>query len=194
MTIPFDLHQCCFLTLRYSNPVMSRGKTVNLDVREDLRQGRHPLSKILQTVAGLKADQELRLIAPFQPAPLYSVLAAQGWTASPKQLESGDWEILFTQGQPATASAAPKAVQTPAAEDTAPSSDVIQVDARGLEPPEPLVKILEALATLPARAALRAHTDRRPMHLYQHLEERGLSWETTEQPDGSFITHARPSR
>jgi uncharacterized protein (DUF2249 family) len=63
------------------------------------------------------------------------------------------------------------------------------LDARGLEPPEPLVKILEALTALPEGAGLRAHTDRRPMHLYAQLEERGFVGETEEQPDGSFVTH-----
>ena len=65
------------------------------------------------------------------------------------------------------------------------------MDARGLEPPQPLVKILEALATLPAGAQLRARTDRRPMHLYAQLEERGFTGESEEQKDGSFVTHVR---
>jgi uncharacterized protein (DUF2249 family) len=68
---------------------------------------------------------------------------------------------------------------------------VIEVDARGLEPPQPLVKILEALAGLPEGARLRARTDRRPMHLHDQLEERGFVGESQEQPDGSFVTHVR---
>jgi uncharacterized protein (DUF2249 family) len=65
------------------------------------------------------------------------------------------------------------------------------LDARGLEPPQPLVAILEALGTLPVHAELRAHTDRRPMHLYAQLEARGFTGESQEQSDGSFITHIR---
>jgi uncharacterized protein (DUF2249 family) len=67
----------------------------------------------------------------------------------------------------------------------------VEVDARGLEPPQPMVKILEALADLPPGAELKARTDRRPMHLYAPLEERGFTAETTEQPDGSFLTYVR---
>ena len=67
----------------------------------------------------------------------------------------------------------------------------MEVDARGLEPPQPLVTILEALANLRAGAELRAHTDRRPMHLYAQLEERGFTGESEEQNDGSFITKIR---
>mgnify|MGYP001555463945 FL=1 len=54
-----------------------------------------------------------------------------------------------------------------------------------------MVKILETIATLPDGAELRARTDRRPMHLYAQLEERGFTGQTEEQGDGSFITHIR---
>jgi hypothetical protein len=67
----------------------------------------------------------------------------------------------------------------------------MDVDARGLEPPQPMVKILETLATLPTDAALRARTDRRPVHLYPMLEARGFAGQSEEQSDGSFITHIR---
>jgi uncharacterized protein (DUF2249 family) len=65
---------------------------------------------------------------------------------------------------------------------------LVEVDARGLEPPQPLVKILEALAHLPAGATLQARTSRRPLHLYPHLHERGFTGETEELSDGSFVT------
>ena len=66
---------------------------------------------------------------------------------------------------------------------------IMIVDARGFEPPQPMVKILETLAVLPPGAGLRAHTDRRPVHLHALLEERGYQGESEEQADGSFITH-----
>jgi TusA-related sulfurtransferase len=68
---------------------------------------------------------------------------------------------------------------------------LIQLDARGLEPPQPMMKILEAVATLPAGAALVAHTDRQPLLLYPLLEQRGFTYETTTQSDGSHVTHIR---
>ena len=67
----------------------------------------------------------------------------------------------------------------------------VTLDARGLEPPQPLVVILEALAGLREGAVLRARTDRRPLHLYALLEQRGFTGETQEQNDGSFITTIR---
>jgi len=169
--------------------------TVKLDVREEIRNGREPFGKIMQTVAGLKDNEQLRLIAPFEPAPLYAVLAQRGYSHQSKPTPTGDFEVLFTRGTPDSGeqettpipSQAPKGSQSRACTGT----PVIEVDARGLEPPQPLVKILEALSTLPAGARLRALTDRRPMHLYSQLEERGFTGVSEEQKDGSFVTHVR---
>lgn len=68
---------------------------------------------------------------------------------------------------------------------------IIEVDARGLEPPQPMVVILEALESLPPRAELRGLTDRRPMHLYALLEERGFVGTTEPWPDGGYVTFIR---
>lgn len=166
-------------------------KTVTLDVREDLQRGREPFGKIMQTVAALKPNEELLLIAPFQPTPLFGVLAQRGYGHEATQLPSGDWEVRFSQSGGKPSSEAPKKPTPKAAGAECTGSPVLDVDARGLEPPGPLVKILEAIATLPAGVTLRAHTDRRPMHLYAQLEERGFHGETEEQKDGSFITKIR---
>jgi uncharacterized protein (DUF2249 family) len=169
--------------------------TVTLDVREDIRSGREPFGKIMQAVAALKDREQLLLIAPFEPAPLYAVLAQQGFSHQSKPTAAGDWEVLFTR-DPANLADAKTNPTTPLLPPGTKSrsctgTPVIEVDARGLEPPQPLVKILEALATLPAGARLRARTDRRPMHLYVQLEARGFIGESEEQADGSFITNVR---
>ena len=70
--------------------------------------------------------------------------------------------------------------------------EIEEIDARGLEPPQPLVKILEALGTLTPGRHLRARTDRRPMLLYPQVEERGFKAETAAQADGSFLTEISP--
>lgn len=70
-------------------------------------------------------------------------------------------------------------------------TNVIELDARGFEPPQPLMKALEAVATLPEGATLRVHTRWRPALLYAELEKRGFIGESEEQTDGSYITHIR---
>jgi TusA-related sulfurtransferase len=68
---------------------------------------------------------------------------------------------------------------------------VIDLDARNLEPPHPLIKTLEVLATLPEGAALRLRTRWRPAHLYAELEKRGFVGQSEEQTDGSYFTYIR---
>lgn len=164
--------------------------TVTLDVREELRQGREPFSKIMNAIARLHPDEKLLLVTPFKPSPLFFVLGKQGFDHESKRIESGDWEVLFTRRNGETLAFIPPE-RPPCSAVKTEATEIIDVDARGLEPPQPMVKILEALAALPAGVELRARTDRRPMHLYDQLEERGFAGETQEQNDGSFITTIR---
>ena len=68
------------------------------------------------------------------------------------------------------------------------SGGVAEVDARGLEPPEPLIRILNALESLAAGATLHARTDREPCHLFGEATQRGFRHESRVQPDGSWLT------
>jgi uncharacterized protein (DUF2249 family) len=157
----------------------------------------------MAAVARLGAGENLLLLAPFEPAPLFSVLAKQGFRHVSQRTASGDWQVILSRDlQPLSTPRSHR--QEEALTDgeiagvkenrsflTAAATETLNLDARGLEPPQPLVTILEALGTLPAQAELSAHTDRRPMHLYAQLEARGFTGESQEQSDGSFITHIR---
>lgn len=173
-------------------PQPMSANTTTLDVREDIRAGREPFSKIMAAVAGLAAQENLLIIAPFEPAPLFHVLAKQGFAHESKQTPAGDWLVLFSRNaEEVSTTPAPQVVSNDRSSAAAQSTEIVDLDARGLEPPQPLVTILEAIATLPPGATLRALTDRRPMHLYAQLESRGFAGQSTEQADGSFITHIR---
>lgn len=52
----------------------------------------------------------------------------------------------------------------------------VHLDNRGLQPPEPMVRILGALTTLPEDAELVVLMDRDPVLLYPELERRGFGW------------------
>lgn len=68
----------------------------------------------------------------------------------------------------------------------------VTVDNRGLEPPEPMMRIMEALEKLGSDEVLVAINDRPPMFLFPQLEARGFDHQTEEQEDGSFaITISR---
>lgn len=166
--------------------------TLIVDVREDIRAGREPFSKIMAAVAALKPGTDLLLLAPFEPEPLFHVLARQGFTHAAEKIADGDWQVRFSRSVTSTGEPAPESnIAKPSTNSPAQATEVITLDARGLEPPQPLVTILEAIETLRDGAELRAHTDRRPMHLYAQLETRGFAGDSQEQTDGSFITIIR---
>jgi hypothetical protein len=74
------------------------------------------------------------------------------------------------------------------------SGPVIELDAREFEPPQPLMKALEAVSTLPPGTTLRLLTRWRPAMLYAELEKRGFTGRAEEQPDGTVVTHIRHSQ
>jgi uncharacterized protein (DUF2249 family) len=59
------------------------------------------------------------------------------------------------------------------------------IDNRGLEPPQPMMRIMVLLETLAPGEKLLAHNDRLPLMLLPRLEEEGLPYETDVQDDGS---------
>ncbi|MHB1173841.1 MAG: DUF2249 domain-containing protein [Sulfuriferula sp.] len=60
----------------------------------------------------------------------------------------------------------------------------ITLDVRGLDPPEPLVKVLIALETLPSGDSLRMLLNREPFPLYGLLQEDGYQYRTETFADG----------
>lgn len=62
----------------------------------------------------------------------------------------------------------------------------MQLDNRGLSPPEPMLRILDALEHLPAGEALLAKMDRRPVFLFPELDERGYAYTIEQRPEGWF--------
>ncbi|MGK2964331.1 MAG: DUF2249 domain-containing protein [Tepidiformaceae bacterium] len=74
---------------------------------------------------------------------------------------------------------------------TGDSSIRVEVDNRGLEPPEPMVRILNALRDLQPEGELVALMDREPMLLYPELERRGCVWEFVEDTDHFVLTIRR---
>lgn len=69
------------------------------------------------------------------------------------------------------------------------------LDNRGLEPPLPMLRALEAYESLAPGERLTIHNDRVPIYLLPELLARGARYEVAEQPDGSAVlTIAKPVR
>ncbi len=64
------------------------------------------------------------------------------------------------------------------------AADVV-IDARGLEPPEPMVRTMEALDHLAAKQKLLVLLPREPYPLYRALDINGFSWQTKCRSDGT---------
>ncbi|WP_449620268.1 DUF2249 domain-containing protein [Robertmurraya sp. Marseille-Q9965] len=60
------------------------------------------------------------------------------------------------------------------------------LDNRGLEPPNPMMRTLQALEKLEKGKSLKIINDRRPMFLYEQLDELGYKHTTEPNEDGSF--------
>lgn len=77
---------------------MNSSAPMELNVRPLLAAGRPPLAAILNAVNRLAPNQCLRVLAPFEPATLFALLAERGYMAESQQLADGTWSILFRPG------------------------------------------------------------------------------------------------
>jgi TusA-related sulfurtransferase len=161
---------------------------IDLDVREDLRNGREPFSRILAARRSLAPGGALRLRAIFEPVPLYAVMAGQGLAHWTERLAPDDWVVWFyPPGVVDTAAASVEAERGPGAEMSAAAvraeAEPVILDVRGLEPPEPLVRTLEALEALPPGGLLIQLNTRVPQFLLPQLRSRGYAFEVHEEAD-----------
>lgn len=149
---------------------------VDLDVRDDIKNGVEPFGRIMAAVKSLGEDQVLVLRVPFEPFPLYQVLGQRGFAHWTECRAADDWSVWLyrragdaerradTAPAPARARGGPRAV----------------IDVRGLEPPQPMVLVLEAIDRLEPGEHVEVIHDRRPVFLYPQLDERGLQHQTDE--------------
>ncbi|HVZ66247.1 MAG TPA: DUF2249 domain-containing protein [Lacunisphaera sp.] len=162
-----------------------------LDVRPLAGRVKH--STIFQRWSDLPVAAHFVLVNDHDPIPLkYQFEAEYSGAFRWEYLERGpeEFRVKITKVRAVAPVTPPSPVRRPAAAAaaSAPAKGVQETDVRGLEPPEPLIRILAALEALPAGTKLRAHTDREPCHLFGEAEQRGFSHECNEQPDGSWIT------
>lgn len=148
---------------------------VDLDVRPILLNGGEPFTKIMEAVETLGPDEGLRLYATFKPLPLFQVLGAKGFSPEAREIEGGDWEVLFHRTGEQPQMQAPDAGATH--DDRGWPEPVQLLDNRDLDPPEPMVRILAALETMVPGEVLCALLGREPVFLFPELEKRGHAWQ-----------------
>jgi uncharacterized protein (DUF2249 family) len=156
---------------------------VELDVRQELRNGGEPFAAIMGAVNTLKSGEGLRLIATFKPTPLLQVLGSKGFGYEARELPGGDWEVLFSPADaPVSDSSAPAVTDKDSRPWPAP---VEELDNRELDPPEPMVRILAATERLAPGEVLAALLCREPIFLFPELAKRGHTWRGGFEADGA---------
>lgn len=135
--------------------VVDAAQIVEADVREDLRAGREPFARIMAARGEVSERGALLVRAIFEPAPLYKVMAKQGFAHHTERLADDDWRVWFYP-------------------------DVVVLDVREMDPPEPLAHTLAALETLADGRTLVQINVRVPQFLLPKLEERGFAFEIQE--------------
>jgi len=153
--------------------------TATFDARPLQARGEEPLGPILSAAARVKEGDILCLWNTFEPLPLYEVLGKKGFVPWARQTAEGDWEVYFYKKAPEEKLATPQEAVA-VAEGPAPAVATLTIDVSQLVPPEPMMRILEALAQLKPGDTLLVHHVRRPAYLYPKLEELGHSHQTWE--------------
>lgn len=156
---------------------------VDLDLRPMLRAGGEPFDKIMETVAALGPGQGLRLFATFKPTPLLRVLESKGFVHEAKELERGEWEVLFRPSKAAVADGEAGAVLP--TDNSVWPEPVQHLDNRDLDPPEPMVRILAATEAMKEGEVLSALLCREPTFLLAELAKRGHRWHGAFESDGT---------
>ncbi len=171
------------------DPVRSAGTTSarELDVRAVIAKGGDPFRLILSTTQELADDEALHLIVGFEPRPLFMVMSSMGRAAHVEQRDGVFHVWFYKSGRPASAAAAP----TPAPR--AALKEPVELDVRGLEPPQPMIRVLETLTELGDGAQLLVRHHREPVLLYDKLELRGYAARATKRAEDDWVIHIAPS-
>jgi uncharacterized protein (DUF2249 family) len=176
---------------------------VELDVRDDLRSGREPFSRIMTAVATMRESEVLLLRTIFEPVPLFDVLAKRGFDHEARATAPDDWSVWFWRSsselalEPSIDVAADVVdrAAVPGMDERDPRS--LLLDVRNLEPPEPLTRTLAALETLPDGYTLLQVNVRVPQFLLPLLAERGFDYDVDESQAGRVLVriwrHPSPS-
>lgn len=70
-----------------------------VDARPIIAGGDEPFDAIMEAVAALAPDEDLVVLAPFEPVPLEGVLSSQGFTYEAEAIGEGDWQVTFRRAE-----------------------------------------------------------------------------------------------
>lgn len=152
---------------------------VTLDVREAQRRKEEPFSAIMAAVEPIEVGQVFLLRNSFEPLPLYDVLGKRGFVPWARKNAADDWEVYFFRAGKGPGQAPNGRMETRPLEHAG-EEVTLTIDVRDLVPPQPMMRILDALERLAPGQTLLVHHVRRPAYLYPRLAEMGFQQETID--------------
>ncbi len=173
-------------------------RTIELDVREQLKKKLEPFQLIMDTVKKLEKDDLFVLHATFKPTPLLGLMKTKGFHNKVEKIDNEHWVTTFAHksmkhllsDDPAADSADEGPEEADDVQEAAEGSAeprVHMLDNRGLEPPQPMIRTLSKLSGAASGDKVVIHNDRVPMFLIEELNTLGYSYVVDEQEDGSAI-------
>jgi len=161
---------------------------VKLDVRPTIESGADPFSEIMAATKILQEGQILEIINVFEPIPLMDVLGKQGFESFTEVHAANEFHTYFKKNGNNLKTKSYE-IELPVLDnfDTKMvdfGSNLVEIDVRQLEMPEPMVTILDNLVTLPENHALFVHHKKIPQFLLPEIKTRNLQWLTKEIEEG----------
>jgi uncharacterized protein (DUF2249 family) len=163
---------------------LASAQVKTLDVRPIISSGKDPFEDIMREVDSLAENEVLLIVNSFEPVPLYRVMQGRGFAHFTEQ-EAGTYRVYFFQERKPEQELPPKEAKKKP-ESTASTKSVKELDVRELEPPEPMVRILEALSKLPENTILLVRHHREPLLLYEKLKQRSFQWEIQKLDENDY--------
>lgn len=166
---------------------LTEKNTEILDVRPVIEGGKDPFNIIMKKIKELQAGNILKLINSFEPAPLITILSKHGFEYYVEH-EGENVVNTFFHKNDANANISKPQINNAADWDEVLKrfeDNLITVDVRHLEMPQPMLTILDALEKLPNKKALFVHHKRIPVFLLPELEERKFAYRINEINDGN---------
>lgn len=172
-------------------------KTVELDVRPQLRNKLEPFQLIMDTVKTLGKDDTLILHATFKPTPLLMLMKGKGYRNAVRRLADDHWITTFVHKSRALPDDADMPADDPQPDAhegvAAGEPEAFVLDNRGLKPPAPMARTLKKLEQARPGDMVIIHNDRVPVFLLEELQSLGYAYEIEEQQDGSAKVAIRKS-
>lgn len=161
---------------------------VKLDVRPTIESGADPFSEIMTVIKTLESHQILQIINIFEPIPLINILKNKGFDSFTKQVDKNEFHTFFKRIDAKTIIDSNTSLNN--IFDNFDSkmvdfgSNLVEIDVRDLEMPEPMVNILNEIANLPVNHGLFVHHKKVPQFLLPELKSRNFTWLTKEIEEG----------